>query len=215
MCSKCCCKKDDQCKPKDENCKRGPQGIPGPFGPQGMTGMQGAQGECGPQGLPGCQGPCGPQGQPGFQGPCGPPGKNAIVNYADFYNTIPCNTSIVGPSCDIQFPGNGPSNNIITRLPDSNSSFNLPCPGIYSVSYEIAINEPAQLVLTLNNNEVPNTLVGRGAYCTQLVFTGLVEVCHPNSVITVRNASSNSITLTSNAGGCSPSTNHLVIKQIA
>ncbi len=68
---------------------RGPQGLPGPSGPQGEQGPpgepgpqgavgppgdEGLQGQPGPPGPQGIQGPSGPQGDPGTQGPAGPQG---------------------------------------------------------------------------------------------------------------------------------------------
>jgi len=53
----------------------GPQGEPGPQGPQGLQGEPGAQGPQGLQGEPGPQGPQGLQGEPGPQGPQGLQGE--------------------------------------------------------------------------------------------------------------------------------------------
>ena len=55
---------------------QGPQGKPGPVGPQGP---QGEQGPAGPQGEQGEQGPTGPQGEQGPAGPAGPQGKPGPV----------------------------------------------------------------------------------------------------------------------------------------
>ena len=52
----------------------GPQGAPGPVGPQGLPGSDGLQGPQGPkgdQGIAGVQGPQGVKGDPGAQGPKG------------------------------------------------------------------------------------------------------------------------------------------------
>ncbi|MGH1435256.1 MAG: tail fiber domain-containing protein [Lewinella sp.] len=53
---------------------QGPQGAPGPIGPQGNPGPQGEQGVAGPQGSQGPTGPAGVAGPQGEQGPIGPQG---------------------------------------------------------------------------------------------------------------------------------------------
>ena len=70
---------------------QGPQGEPGPVGPQGPQGEQGPagpQGEqgligpTGPQGEEGPEGPPGPKGDPGLEGPAGPQGEQGIAGVA-------------------------------------------------------------------------------------------------------------------------------------
>ena len=64
---------------------QGPQGEQGPAGPKGETGAQGEpgpKGDPGPQGEPGEQGPAGPQGEPGPEGPRGPKGEQGIAGVA-------------------------------------------------------------------------------------------------------------------------------------
>lgn len=59
--------------------RAGPQGAPGPAGPQGLQGPPGAAGPQGPQGLQGVPGPTGPVGATGPQGPTGPAGEAGAV----------------------------------------------------------------------------------------------------------------------------------------
>ena len=59
-----------------ESAITGPQGAPGPAGPQGA---KGDRGEPGPQGAPGEQGPQGPRGEPGAQGAQGPIGETGAT----------------------------------------------------------------------------------------------------------------------------------------
>lgn len=59
--------------------RAGPQGAPGPAGPQGLQGPPGAAGPQGPQGLQGVPGPTGPAGATGPQGPTGPAGEAGAV----------------------------------------------------------------------------------------------------------------------------------------
>ena len=58
-----------------EEAIRGPQGEPGPVGPQGELGLQGEPGPVGPQGSPGQAGEQGPQGGIGTTGQQGPVGE--------------------------------------------------------------------------------------------------------------------------------------------
>ena len=61
---------------------QGPQGEQGPAGPQGEEGPAGPKGETGAQGEPGPKGDPGPQGEPGEQGPAGPQGEQGIAGVA-------------------------------------------------------------------------------------------------------------------------------------
>ncbi|WP_216431870.1 thioester-forming surface-anchored protein [Arcanobacterium phocae] len=54
----------------------GPEGKPGPQGPQGPEGKPGKDGDRGEKGDPGKPGPQGPEGKPGPQGPQGDSGKD-------------------------------------------------------------------------------------------------------------------------------------------
>jgi hypothetical protein len=68
------CKKTEHFQSWNE---QGPQGHPGPAGPQGDPGLAGPPGPVGPQGDTGPQGepgPVGPSGTPGADGPAGPMG---------------------------------------------------------------------------------------------------------------------------------------------
>ena len=64
----------------------GPQGEPGPMGPQGPQGETGPMGPTGPQGATGPQGPTGPQGATGAQGPQGPAG--ASIDRSQLYTNF-------------------------------------------------------------------------------------------------------------------------------
>jgi hypothetical protein len=65
--------------------QRGPQGEPGPAGPQGAVGPMGPQGEMGPAGAQGAVGPMGPQGEIGPAGPQGKPGPQGTSGVIGFY----------------------------------------------------------------------------------------------------------------------------------
>ena len=208
---------------------QGVQGVEGPVGPRGIQGQTGAQGPAGPQGPIGLQGPVGPQGPAGEQGAVGPQGPageqgpvgpqgpaGTVLAYADFYALMPPdNPAPIPTGSDVSFPNNG-ATSATTILRASSSSFTLTTPGVYAVSFQVSAAESGQLVLTLNNEELPYTVVGRSGAETQLVGMALVTTTDPNSVLTVRNpeGTGNAITLTPSAGGTDTVSAHLVIAQL-
>ena len=215
--------------PVGETGPQGPQGIQGiqgesgpagETGPQGPQGIQGIQGEPGPTGATGPQGPVGetgPQGPQGIQGEVGPQGPAGVVaNFADFYALMPAdNATQVGVGEDVAFPQNGPtSNSTITRLTDN--SFSLSEVGTYLVMFQVSVTEPAQLVLTLNGEEIPYSVVGRAAGASQIVETILITTTIATSTLTVRNPAANAtaLTISPNAGGNESVSAHLVIVQL-
>jgi hypothetical protein len=138
------------------------------------------------------------------------------ADFADFYALMPSdNAVILGAGADIDFPQNGPSGGTnVTRT--STSAVNLAKVGTYSVTFQVSINEPTQLVLTLNGTELAYTTVGRATGTTQLTGTCLIQTSVVNSTLTVRHpaASSNAVTITNMAGGPGPVSAHLVIMQV-
>ncbi|MFA9556958.1 collagen-like protein [Evansella sp. AB-rgal1] len=191
----------------------GPQGVQGPIGPMGDSGPQGVQGPIGPMGDTGPQGAQGPTGPQGVQGPIGPAG--GILEFADFFALMPPdNAATVAVGGDVDFPQDGPSSGLITRTgPDT---FNLATVGTYQVLFQVSVTEPGQLVLTLNDNELPYTVVGRATGTSQIVGMALVETSVINSILTVRNpaSSSTALTITPLAGGTEPVSAHLVITRL-
>lgn len=196
---------------------QGVQGIQGEPGPAGETGPQGPQGIQGIQGEPGPQGPVGATGPQGIQGEVGPQGPAGVVaNFADFYALMPAdNATPVGVGEDVAFPQNGPtSNSTITRLTDN--SFSLSEVGTYLVMFQVSVSEPGQLVLTLNDEEIPYSVVGRATGTSQIVETILITTTVATSTLTVRNPAANAtaLTITPNAGGNESVSAHLVIVQL-
>ena len=160
-------------------------------------------------------GPVGPQGPVGETGPAGPAG--GVLNYADFYALMPPdNAATVAPGTDVSFPQDGPnSGSDISRTgPDS---FNLAQIGTYQVLFEVSVDEAGQLILTLNGDDLTNTVFGRATGTSQIVGMAIVETTVINSVLTVRNPAGNAtaLTITPLAGGTQPVSAHLVITQIA
>ena len=194
--------------------EQGIQGIQGEPGPQGPQGLQGEIGPQGPQGEQGLQGEIGPQGPQGIQGEQGPAG--VIANYADFYALMPNdNAATIAPGTDVSFPQDGPnSSDTITR--NGTDSFALNEIGTYLVMFQVGITEAGQLVLTLNDEELPYTVVGRATGTEQIVQTAIVNTTVATSILTVRNPASAAaaITVTPNAGGPEAVSAHLVIIQL-
>ena len=155
-----------------------------------------------------------PPGPPGPEGPQGPAG--GVLGYADFYALMPGdNTATIGVGEDVEFPQNGPtSGTTITRV--SASEFNLAEIGTYQVLFQVSVDEAGQLVLTLDDEELDYTVVGRATGTSQIVGMALVETTEENSILTVRNPAGNStaLTITPLAGGTRPVSAHLVIIQI-
>lgn len=161
--------------------------------------------------------PPGPQGPAGETGPVGPQGPaGGVLNYADFYALMPPdNAATVAPGTDVSFHQDGPnSGSDISRTgPDS---FNLAQIGTYQILCEVSVDEAGQLLLTLNEEDLAYTVVGRATGASQIVGMAIVTTTVINSILTVRNPSSNSsaLTITPLAGGTRPVSAHLVITQL-
>ncbi len=149
----------------------------------------------------------------------GAPGANSSggsIAFSDFYALMPGdNAATVAPATDVSFPQNGPtSGGAIART--GASRFSLSAIGTYQVMFQVSVDEPGQLILTLNGNELAYTAVGRATGTSQLVGMSLVNTFAINSTLTVRNPAGNStaLTITPLAGGTIPVSAHLVITQI-
>ena len=207
----------------------GPRGPQGPMGPRGFTGAPGPQGPIGPRGLtgmPGLMGPQGPAGEIGPVGPQGPVGETGpvgpqgpaggVLGFADFYALMPPdNAATVAPGTDVSFPQDGPnSKSGIFRV--GADSFNLTQIGSYQILFEVSVDEPGQLILTLNGEDLAYTVVGRATGASQIVGMAIVTTTVINSILTVRNPAGNAaaLTITPLAGGTRPVSAHLIITQI-
>lgn len=136
--------------------------------------------------------------------------------FAEFFALMPPdNAATVAPGTDVSFPQDGPtSGGAVTRISDT--MFNLAAVGTYQVFFQVSVDEPGQLVLTLNGVELPYTVVGRATGTTQIVEFALVTTTTPNSILTVRNPAgeSTALTITPLAGGTNPVSANLVITLI-
>ena len=190
-------------------------GPAGPLGPIGLTGAIGATGPAGPIGLTGAIGSTGATGATGSAGVTGPSG--GLLDFADFYALMPGdNAATVAVNEDVSFPENGPAlaSTNITRI--DTTQFSLGAIGTYQVMFQVSVNEPGQLELTLNGNGLAYTVVGRATGTSQIVEMVLVQTTAADSTLTVRNPAGNStaLTITPSAGGASPVSAHLVITRL-
>ena len=178
------------------------------------TGIAAAPDLPGLLGLTGSAGPQGPIGETGPEEPQGPAGS--ISDFADFYAIMPPdNDDPIEPGSPIAFPRTGSVNgSTIVRLDDS--SFRLTTPGIYQVLFRVGIQQSAQLVLTLNGEQLPATVVGRDTGNTAVIGMVLIETTEEDSVLTVSNPTTapSAITVAPSTGGALPTSAHLIIMKL-
>lgn len=166
-------------------------------------------GSQGPAGPPGSQGPAG---SPGPQGPAGTP---ATSHFAEFFALMPPdNAATVAPGDPVSFPQDGPTDGTITRV--NGSSFTLADVGTYQVAFQVSVNEPAQLELSLEGVGLPATVVGRATGTSQLVGESLVTTTTADETLEVLNPIGNStaLTITPLAGGAQAVGASLLIQQL-
>jgi collagen triple helix repeat protein len=186
----------------------GPTGSTGPTGLQGPTGATGATGATGPTGV----GPTGPTGATGATGvgttgPTGATGSTGAAgaaDFAEFYALMPPdNPATVAAGADVDFPNDGPTSGsgVIARA--STDTFNLSAIGTYRVAFTVSVDEPGQLVLTLNGVQLAYARYGRFTGTSQISGEALVETSVINSLLSVRNPTGaiTALTITPNAGG--------------
>jgi len=192
-------------------------GAQGPPGPQGVPGAVGPQGPQGPQGATGATGATGPQGDPGATGATGPQGPAGSGVAAEFFALMPPdNAGTVLPGTDVEFPQDGPNTDGSTIVRTGPSSFNLSQIGTYRVSFQVSVDEPGQLILTINGADLAYTVAGRSTGTSQISAAVLVQTTSINSILTVRNPASNptGLTITPFAGGTRPVSATLLIELV-
>jgi len=146
--------------------------------------------------------------------------NSATLAYSDFYGLMPGdNSTTVAAGTPVQFPQDGPTNGVITRL--DAMTFNLKNIGTYEILFQVSVTEAGQLVIGLNSGtgfqEVPNSVVGRATGMCQIVGMSLINTTVANTQLEIMNPSGNTpaLTITPFAGGESSVSCHLVIKQLA
>jgi len=135
--------------------------------------------------------------------------------FANFFAMMPPdNSDSVAVGSDVEFPQDGPTSGTIART--GPSTFNLPSIGTYLVTFQVSVQEPGQLIITLNGLDLAYTVAGRATGTTQIMNTVLVETTAANSILTIRNpaGNSNSLFIPPLAGGTRPVSAHLVIMRV-
>ncbi|MEO6949465.1 MAG: hypothetical protein ABI123_07545 [Ginsengibacter sp.] len=142
--------------------------------------------------------------------------SSGVSSFAQFYALMPGdNAGTVPTGGHVEFPQNGPSGGTdITRL--NAGSFNLVSIGTYSINWQVSVDEPGQLVVALNGDELPFTVVGRYSGSSQIVGTTFITTSVMNSVLTINNPIGNIIALniTPMAGGIKPVSASLIITRL-
>ena len=96
----------------------------------------------------------------------------------------PDNTATIASGKPVEFPTDGCTNNTsITRL--TLSTFNLANIGIYEITFQVSITEPGQLVVVLNEIEIPYTVVGRATGTSQIFGMCLIKTTNLNSILSI------------------------------
>jgi len=138
-----------------------------------------------------------------------------ITTFAEFYALMPGdNTATIAAGSPVEFPQNGPTNGIITRI--NASQFNIPAVGIYWVRWQVSIAEAGQLILQLNGSDIARSVVGRATGTDQIVGETMISTTLPNTILTVTNPSGNpvAITLNPSAGGTRAVSANLITTRI-
>lgn len=128
----------------------------------------------------------------------------------------PDNAEEIAPGEDVSFPRNGViANTNIGRTGDS--TILLAAVGTYLVLFQVSVTQSAQLVLTLNDDELDYTVTGRAAGTSPIVGMAIVTTTAANSILTLRNPEANEIplTITPESGGEEPVSAHLIVLQLA
>lgn len=115
----------------------------------------------------------------------------------------------------IEFPNDGDMTGTgITRV--GPGVFRVTSAGIYNMYFQIGVSNPSQVVIRLNNAELPHTVTGTGNGNTQLIGQYYVRVNTPNSIIGVYNPINNSaIGIAASLGGAQSSNINLLIQQLS
>ena len=126
----------------------------------------------------------------------------------------PDNAAIVAPGASVEFPRLGPRAGGI--YPVGRETFLLSNAGTYQVQFQVSVNEPGQLGISLDGELLPYTVVGRNTGTSQLVGVSLISTA-ANSLLSVVNPAfnfNNALTITPSAGGRYQVSAHLVITRL-
>jgi hypothetical protein len=144
----------------------------------------------------------------------GDPGPAGTLEMADFYGTVASGGIVAGHA--VPFAQNGPASGNIIRISDT--SFQLGTVGIYEVMMQIPVQNTGQVVVALNNVELPYTVAGEsnGSNNVSIVQKVFVQTTIPNSLLEIRFPAANTGTMkvVNTGGGNAAITAHLVIVRV-
>ena len=118
----------------------------------------------------------------------------------------------------IHFPKTDVANSSITSF--GTSSFILPEPATYEITFQVSVSEPTQLGIVITSfpgdpsTLVPSSVVGRSTGSSQIMGSSLITTFVPNTFLSIVNLGFSAIAMTPNAGGTNPVSAHLVIKKL-
>ena len=130
----------------------------------------------------------------------------------------PNNAATVGAGKAVEFPQDGPTSGVISRR--SSTEFVLPSVGTYRVAFSVSVDEPGQLMVSLDSGsgmvQLPYTVYGRATGTSLISGEALVTTTAPNSALEVRNPTGNTpaLTITPIAGGTHAAAASIVIQQL-
>src|ERR1700722_912127 len=138
-------------------------------------------------------------------------------DFGDFFALMPPdNAATVAVGAAVSFPQDGPNSGtgVITRVSDT--EFQLSSIGTYQVMFQVSVSEAGQLVLDLNDVDLPYTVVGRATGTSQIVGMSLVSTTEVNSQLSVHNPVGGfvALTITPYGGGAQSVSAHLVITRL-
>jgi hypothetical protein len=141
-----------------------------------------------------------------------------VLAMADFYAIMGPddndNPGVIPVGSPIAFPQTAVTVGSGITSGSGGTEFTLASAGTYSVYFDVAISDTAQLVLYLNLAPLAYTMVGRNGGTNQVVGMFLVTAA-AGDFLSVLNQSQTSIAVTTNAGGTNPVSAHLIITRVA
>jgi hypothetical protein len=221
---------DTHCDVLDCQGVDGTNGVDGTDGANGLNGLNGAPGAPGVDGVDGLDGANGADGLACWDyNADGIPDAAEDLNADGQWNTLDCsgilafgyfyaimppdNAATIAIGAAVEFPRNGAANGMITRV--NAREFILPAVGVYEVFWQVSITEAGQLAVWLNGTMLAFTVAGRATGTSQIMNQVLITTTVVDSILTIRNSgSASALTVTPIAGGTTPVSASLVIKQI-
>ena len=139
------------------------------------------------------------------------------ISFMDAYALMPSNNaSPIAIGSDVAFTTIG-STSGSDIVPATSSSFTLGPIGVYDVFFQVGFTDVsgAQLVLTLNGIDISGSVVG-AIGSTELVGRSILTTTAVNTILTVRNpsVSTRTLTVTASLGGAKPVSAHLIITRL-